>query len=216
MSNVESILIGRVRVLLRDVELGGTQWRDPELIEWFNEACAEVCRVRPEASSAYVRVPLVAGATQAITGASRVLEVVCNSPSDGVEGRALRITRRSTLDNEDPNWMVGTPSATVSRYAVSKANPRMFYVFPPSDGTGGVMAILATPPTPVAALEDAFPLPSIYEAMVANYVLFRAFGKMTESEAMQAKSRHYYDLYLSQIRDTGESMETNNAETRDL
>lgn len=205
-----------MRVLLRDIDEGGVQWRDPELIQWFNEACAEIARVRPESCSSTESFALAAGSKQSVvsTGASRVLEVICNLV-DGDEGRAVRRVERSTLDNEDPDWMAGAKTKTVFRYSASLTDPRSFFVYPPSDGTGSLLMVIGTTPDEVVALTDAFPLPSMYAACVANYILFRAFAKFTESEAMQTRASGYYNLFTSQISDTQSSMEQDNAVTRD-
>lgn len=216
MLTVGTILTNRVRVLLRDIDEGGVQWRDPELIEWFNEACGEIARVRPESCSDTAPFELSAGSKQSVadTGASRVLEAVCNMV-DGEEGRAVRRAERATLDNEDPEWMLGTRKQTVFRYCASLTDPRTFYVYPPSDGTGSLLMVLGVSPVMVETLEDEFPLPSMYASCVANYVLFRAFAKFTESEAMQTRSSGFYQLFVSQIGDTQGSMEQNNAVSRD-
>lgn len=216
MLTVGTILTNRVRVLLRDIDEGGVQWRDPELIQWFNEACAEVARVRPEACSTTGSFQLRAGSKQSVAtlGASRVLEVICNI-KNGEEGRAVRHVERSTLDNEDPNWMAGSKTDTVFRYSVSLTDPRSFYVYPPADGTGSLLMVTGTTPNEVESLTDPFPLPSMYAACVANYILHRAFAKFTESESMQARAQNYYNVFVSQIGDTQASMENDNAKTRD-
>ena len=66
MLTVGTILTNRVRVLLRDIDDGGVQWRDPELLQWFNEACAEIARVRPEACSGTSTFMLKAGSKQSV------------------------------------------------------------------------------------------------------------------------------------------------------
>lgn len=216
MLTVGTILTERVRVLLRDTDDGGVQWRDPELIQWFNEACSEIARVRPEASSKTEVFPLELGARQTVTdsGVSRVLEIICNVIG-GEEGRTVRHAVRATLDNEDPNWMAGAKTAVVHRYCASLTDPRSFFVYPPSDGTGSLLVVMGTAPSEVASLIDQFPLPSMYAAAVANYVLYRAFAKFTESESMQQRASSYYSLFTSQIGDTQSSMESNNAYSRD-
>lgn len=224
---VSQILTDRVRVLLRDIDTGGVQWKDPELITWLNEACGEIARVRPEASSQTVEltgsaVPvagqhLIPGSKQVIPdGGSRLLEVVGNSVS-GVEGRTIRRVERSTLDNEDPEWMSGTRSAVAFRYAASLTDPRSFYVYPPSLGNAasGISLVYSSPPPVVAALSDPIPLPDMYAAPIANYILFRAFSKLTESAGAANRATGFLNLFNSQVADTHGSMEQDNAVTRD-
>ena len=215
---IDNILTNRVRVLLRDIDDGGIQWLDPELIEWINEACAEVARVRPEASSRTIDVGLNAGARQSIpAGATLLLEGICNvTLSDGTEGRVIRRVDREDLDKENLDWMTGTKTPVVKRYVPSKTDPRSFYVYPPHDGnaTTGLRLVVSTAPTQVDAMTDAFPLPDIYAAPVANYVLFRAFGKQIESPDSQARSDKFLQICYEQLGVTDRSMEERSAETR--
>lgn len=214
---VDDILTKRVRVLLRDIDTGGIQWKDAELISWFNEACGEIVRVRPEAGSITQEVALAAGAKQSIpAGASRLLEAICNSVS-GVEGRAVRRVKRSTLDNEDPEWMSSPKTNTVFRYVPSLTDPRSFYVYPPSvGGVGtGLSIVYSSAPAKVSALTDNLPIPDMYESLVANYILYRAFAKLTESQEAQGRSVNYLNIFKSQTSDSIQSMEQDNAVTRD-
>lgn len=224
---VSNIITDRVRILLRDIDTGGVQWKDAELIGWLNEACGEIARVRPEASSVTIElsgsaspvagVNLVPGAKQTIpNGGSRLLEVVCNSVG-GAEGRAIRRIERSTLDNEDPDWMSSARTTNVFRYAASLTDPRSFYVYPPTLATAasGISIVFSSPPASAAGLGDSLPLPDMYAAPVANYILFRAFSKLTESADSQQRAGGYLQLFNSQVSDTHSSMEQDNAVVRD-
>ena len=214
---VGNIITDRVRILLRDIDAGGIQWKDKELLNWFNEACSEIARIRPEASSITQEVRLVEGCEQSIpVGGSRLLEAVANSVN-GVLGRVVRRVTRSTLDNEDPNWMFEDKSDTVYRYAPSLTDPRTFYVYPPSTGNEntGLSIVYGAPPEMATSMDDDVPLPSMYAATIANYVLARAFSKLTESADAQARGANYMQLFNGQMGDTQTTMEQDNAVTRD-
>jgi hypothetical protein len=216
---VGNIITNRVRLLLRDIDTGGIQWKDTELIEWFNEACGEIARLQPESSSRTVELkPLLAGAKQTIpAGDSLLLEAVCNSNA-GVEGRAVRRVDRSTLDNEDPNWMKGAKTVEVFRYAASLTDPRTFYVYPPSSGAvgSGLSIVTSTTPIPVVTLAATCPLPDMYGAVIANYILFRAFAKLTESADAQQRAAQYLQLFDAQVGTTTNVMEGSTATRRDV
>ncbi|MCL1142979.1 DUF6682 family protein [Shewanella gaetbuli] len=215
---VDDILTKRVRLLLRDIDEGGVQWRDAELINWFNEACEEISRLQPESSSKTVEVsPLQQGAKQTVPqGTSLLLEAVCNS-SDGNEGRIVRRVERSTLDNEEPDWMMSERTDVVMRYAASLTDPRVFYVYPPSSGSAnsGLSIVVATVPDKVTQLTDMCPLPDMYSSVIANYVLHRAFSKLTESADAQQRAIHYLQLFDAQVGTTINTMEGRTAPARD-
>ena len=224
---VGNIITNRVRVILRDIDEGGIQWLDRELINWYNEAVEEVVRVRPEASSSTEDIQLVAGAKQSLpAGATRLLEVVCNMPN-GSEGRVILRADKAVLDIEDRNWMTGTRSDTVIRYANSMTDPRTFYVKPPSLGTTSVAQmriVVDAPPTPLAfgddtetaaSLSATFGLPTVYAPAIANYILYRAFSKMTGNADAQNRANTFLTIFNQQISASMQSMEQNNAATRD-
>lgn len=216
--SIENILTSRVRVLLRDIDDGGIQWLDPELLEWINEACAEVARIRPEASSQTVDVALASGARQSIpAGATLLLEGICNVDlGSGEELRVVRRSEREDLDKENLDWMSQPKVGFAKRYVPSKTDPRTFYVFPPHDGNTetGLRLVVSTAPTRVSSMSDQFPLPDIYAAPVANYVLFRAFGKQIESQESQVRSDKFLKICYEQLGVTDRSMEERGAETR--
>lgn len=214
--SVENVLVSKVRTLLRDTDDGGILWGDAELISWLNEGCLEVARIRPASSSDTVIHQLVAGASQVIpAGAISLLEVICNTVN-GAEDRVVRRVERVDLDNEMPNWRSSTASGTVMRYAPSNTDLTRFHVYPPSTGAAGhaLLLVASVEPTVVTALSDNFPLESGYAAVVANYVLFRAFQKQLESPESQQRAGDYLQLFNTQMGVTDKVSESRLANFR--
>jgi len=213
---VASILTQKVRTLLRDTDEGGILWGDAELIMHLNEACLEVARIRPAASSSTTNMIPVAGALQTLpVGGIMLLEVICNHVV-GVEGRVVRRAERKDLDNEMPNWRSSTKKGVALRYAVSSTDPKTFHVYPPSTGAAdsGLVIVAGVNPTVVTALVDNFPLEDIYATPVANYVLFRAFMKQVESDAAQKRAGDFLQLFNSQMGITDKAFEGRSASQR--
>lgn len=213
---VSEVIDGKVRVLLRDTDIAVNLWSDSELITWLNEGCLEVARMRPAASSTTTVHQLNAGALQRLPeGSISLLEVICNT-SVGVEGRAVRRTERSDLDNEMPDWRSSTRSNVVKRYAPSKTDLNTFHVYPPSTGAEGVglLVVSSVEPEWVTALENTFPLDNTYANVVSNYVLFRAFQKQIESNASQQRSGEFLQLFNTQMGITDKVLENRLADQR--
>ncbi len=213
---VSDVLNSRVRVLLRDTDEGGILWSDNELITWLNEACLEVTRVRPAASSDTFELTPVAGALQSLpANAIMLLEIPANMVG-GTVGRVVRRVERNDLDNEMPNWRFSTPTNSVMRYSVSKTDVKTFHVYPPSVGgaTAGLMVVASVLPTVVGDLVDEFPIEDIYAAPVANYILYRAFLKQLESPAAQQRAGEFLQLFNAQMGITDQTLETRSAEQR--
>lgn len=209
---ISDIITDRVRVLLRDIDAGGVQWLDAELIAWINDACNEISRIRPESSSTTGAIPMVAGPKQNIpAGGDMLLEVICNETA----GRAVRRIERHTLDNENPNWLNATATVEVFRYVASLTDPRTFYIYPPSTGvTHNLTIVYSAAPTPVTALGDTFPLPDMYAPVAVNYVCFRAFQKLTESPEAQQRASEYMQIFIGQMGQTDSTMEQRNSKVR--
>jgi hypothetical protein len=214
--SVGSVITDKVRVLLRDTDEGGILWLDSELIEWLNEACLEIARMRPASSASTLDFSPTAGALQTLpTQAILLLEAICNQTS-GVEGRAVRRVERKDLDNEQPNWRSSTKTDMVMRYASSSTDPRTFHVYPPSTGSAnaGLVLVMGVTPTVATALTDDFPLDDIFAPTAANYVLYRAFHKQLESQASQQRAGDFLAMFNAQMGSTDSTLENRGAEQR--
>ena len=194
MTTTVKDILDRAGVILRDTEF--RQWTADELLAWYNEALAEVVRTRPEANALLHTQVLTNGAVQDLpASAVQLLRVSLCVAS----GRAPRRTEIETLDSANPSWQTASPNANVKRYAVDGDNPRQFFVFPPNDGTGSVELIYSVVPTIVSDTSVAFGLPNIYEAVVLNYVLFRAFSKSSEDASHDGQANKYYSLFSEAV-----------------
>lgn len=185
-----SDLLTRVGVLLRDVE--HRQWETPELISWYNESLTEIVRIRPEAHSLMVAQALVAGAVQPL-------------PADGIQllrvslckmsGKAPRRILMETMNTSAPSWQTDTSMAAVKRYVLDEDNPRQYFVYPPNDATGLIDLVYSANPIVATVVGDTFSLPAIYETVVVNYILFRAFGKLSEDHTNSSQAGNYYSMF---------------------
>lgn len=210
-------LLTQVRILIRDdEEPGGVQWLDDELLGYLNEACRETARIRPESSSTTGVLPLVNGVVQSLPqNGFFLLEVHSNSNEAGtVDGRAVRRVERSTLDVENPNWRTDTATAEVRRFVSNDADPTIFHVSPPNDGSGNLRATWAVVPVAVSQLTDDFPLRDIHSSPVINFVCYRAYDKAGEDPSLAEKSVMYYNRYLEQMGLTNQVMEVKSAKVR--
>jgi len=186
-----SEILERAQTLIQDNT--GVRWPLPELAGWLNDAMREVALQKPSASSSSAVLDLVAGTRQTIpVGALMLLRIVRNLESASTDGnrigkRAIRLINRDVLDTQHPDWhdeSVVPPEIQVKHFIFDETDPTSFYVYPASDGTGKVEALISQSPTPVAAtglsLTDYamdLPLPDIYGNAVLDYVLYRAYSK---------------------------------------
>lgn len=168
---VSSIVTKAGNLLLDDSHV---RWGVPELIRWINEGMGAILAVRPEAFANVDTHTLVAGTYQSLpNGSAILLDVVRNIASNDAAGRAIRRTDRHALDDADPNWHAGTPSAEVRHYTFDPRTPKVYYVYPPAVAGTRVEVAHAVLPSEVTAVTDTVPIGLEYIGPLVNYVCAR-------------------------------------------
>lgn len=187
-----SSVIERAQTILQDTT--GVRWpADSELLGWLNDGQREIVLLKPNAYVKHSAHRLVAGAKQALPDDGvQMIDVVCNLGIAGsMPGRAVRIVERSVLDAQVPNWYASAPAAEVKHYCYSPLDPKTFYVYPPQPvvNQGFVELVYGANPAD-ATLTGAITLDDIYQNVLVDYVLYRAFSKESEAGDNQRASLH--------------------------
>ena len=208
----------RANTILQDV--GAIRWTPTELHDWLNEGMRTIVTVKPNAKSESVVLPLVAGTKQTLPAQYITLcAVVRNMGTNGATpGRAIRtVLDRRILDAQIPDWHDSTklPFAPVVQYALQdQMSTREFYVVPGNAGNGNVEAIVGIIPTPVPAPAGALaldidnytatvPLDDIYQGILLDLVLFRAFSKDSAAPDAAGRAQGHLELANQAIQALG-------------
>ena len=200
---IASDITSRARLLLNDID--ATRWVDSELFKWINDAQKLVAMVRPDASVATFVMTLIAGTRQTIpSGGFRLLDIVRNvvavtgnTPSTQVvttPGRSVRIVDREVLDTQDPYWHTATGSAEIKHFIYDNRSPTLFYVYPPATTSAKLEVVYSVAPADVAAAGDTLSISDIYQDVVLNYVLYRAYSKDAEYASNAALAGGYLNV----------------------
>jgi hypothetical protein len=200
---IASDITSRARLLLNDID--ATRWVDSELFKWINDAQKLVAMVRPDASVATFVMTLIAGTRQTIpSGGFRLLDIVRNvttvtgsTPANQVvtvPGRSVRIVDREVLDTQDPYWHTATGSAEIKHFIYDNRSPTLFYVYPPATTSAKLEVVYSVAPTDVAAAGDTLSISDIYQDVVLNYVLYRAYSKDAEYASNAALAGGYLNV----------------------
>lgn len=184
-----------VRELLGDKDPGGLQWLDAELLAWLNEGALEIIRIRPEASAVTVASDLIAGTQQMLPADCLTLLTVDYNGSSAAPGRVCKLANRRQLDATMPDWHTQTRRKEALWVMVSEANPQVFWVYPPNDGTGQLTYTYSKYPTAVAALANAIPVANTFLAPLVDYICFRAYQKQLESKEAQGRAAEHRQLF---------------------
>lgn len=194
----------RASTVLQDGD--AVHWTATELRDWLNEAMRAIVTVKPNATADTVSLSLVSGTLQTLPDQYTMLHKVVRNAG----GKAVRtLARREILDAQIPNWhsSSGLPfNAVVDMVLQDPMSPREFYVVPGNTGAGSVEAIVGVVPQPiplpnsgvldVSSYTTAVPMDDIYQGILLDLVLFRAFSK--DSAAPDAAQRAQAHLGLAQ------------------
>lgn len=192
----------KVQKLLHDET--AVRWTEDELVGWINSAQKEVVLYKPNSITRTLAYQLDPGTFQNVAdkaGFANVIQLldVVRSPATG-GGRALTNISREILDSTLPDWHNATATAVPLHYIHNPLDPKNFYVYPPNTGAGSVQILVAVEPTDLSSLASTLSLDSIYESVVIDYVMYRAFSKDTEHTANMQRSVGHYNAFMAALK----------------
>jgi len=192
----------KASILLLDI--GGVRWpAATELLGWVNSGMKEVVLQKPNALTLTSSIPMVAGTKQTIPSTSiSLLELVRNMGADGLTpGAAIGIIDRNLLDTMNPYWHTSTPATETTNFCYDLRDLKTFYCLPPQPvGTvQKVEAVMSINPVTLTALSQVISLDDIYETVLIDYVLYRAFSKDAEHAANMQRADYYHKAFLSAL-----------------
>lgn len=183
--SVETIL-DSVSVTLLDT--ARRTWLREDLVGYLNEALRATAFVKPDMYPINAFVPVVAGVAQDIPAAGvALIDIDFNE----VSGRTITQTDIALLQEENRFWPAATREVDVENYAADPRTPRMWYCFPPNDGTGSVrMTYGAVPAALTGSSGESLPVPDTYQNALTNFVLAKAYAKTSKKQDL-SKTQAY-------------------------
>lgn len=214
MSFTAKDVLWAARTALQDAK--NTKWTLEELRVYLNDGLKDIAFNKPTACSESVELGLSEGTYQELADGSQMLRVIRNITSDAgttprTAGSIITPIDREVLDTQLPGWHDTTIvpfSATVTHVISDEMNPRVFYVYPGNDGTGLIEAIVSTVPAEVVAPANPLDIesytavvdvPDLYENVLRDYVLFRAYQKDSGLPGAAERSVFYQQSYMQAL-----------------
>ena len=193
-------VVDKVQVILQDTT--GVRWPDSELLDWLNDGQREIVLYKPNAFIKNLAVRMAGGTKQSLPADGvQLIDVVRNMGTNGTTpGRAVRITMREVLDSQLPDWHSETPNSVVKHYVYSLLDPKNFYVYPPQPaaGQGYIELVYGASPTDTT-LGGTITLDDIYQNVLVDYILYRAYSKDTEYAADQNRAAAHQNAYIAAL-----------------
>ena len=180
-------LLGRAAKLLQD-DISNIRWPLAELLTWLNDGQREIVLHKPNASVKNTAFNLVADTKQALPAdAIQLLSVMRNLP----RGRSIERADIIILNQQSPDWHSEPPTVVVKHFCYSVWDLKNFYVYPPNNGTGVVELVYSA--SPADAVENGvISLDDIYQTVLLDYILYRAWSKDAEYASNPQRANAHY------------------------
>jgi hypothetical protein len=215
----------KASLLLQDQT--NVRWSVPEMAKWINAACRELVLLKPSALTANVAILLTAGTKQSLVGASfkstptgaattispiQLLEVVRNLGATGAEanaGGAITGIARKVLDVTLPGWHAMSAGPEIKHFMFDPKDPKTFYVYPKATAEPAMYVEILLSKSPTNTLIDSATalgsgdidagIDDVYESVLVDYVLYRAYSKDSEHTANANRSQFHFQAFASAL-----------------
>lgn len=206
MAVAASTLITKIRAQLID---DGTtpRWTDAELLRLLSDGQRTIVSIDPTASATRTSVQLASGTIQELpSGGNKLLRVIRNMGTGGATpGRAVRVSSLDHMDAQDPDWHTVTATEVIKNFMVDPEDDSIYYVYPPSDGTGYVQINYSKTPAELTSTSDNLEVGDVYQTPLFDYVMWRAHLKDSEMSQPAIATQYFqaFQLFM-QVESAGE------------
>lgn len=171
-------------------------WTEASLREYITSAEQAIVNLRPDAFSTVTTMQMAVGAKQTIpTNALRLLDVKRNMGTDGnTPGRPVNAVEEEAVDLFELTEEAA--SVAIKDFSYDERVGDVFYVYPPSDGTGWLEIAISQIPPNITFNQQTLSVSDIYRNAVVQYVMFRAYSIEIDSvSSRQRASEHLANFY---------------------
>lgn len=191
---VVSDMISSMRGILLDPTPGVT-WLDADFLAYFNEAERAIVNVKHEAVPVRGAIPMAAGSEQVLpAGGLCIMDLYTNA----VSGRRCWLVNRELMDAASSNFPTGAADVDVQEWMKDDRDPTRFTVVPPNTGSGSVVALYGSVPTPIANVAATINVGDIYESIIKAFVLSECYQKSSLRQDL-AKAAAYKQQWRSDL-----------------
>ena len=179
-------------------------WSYDDLLNWENVGERTIVGLDPRANSKRSSILLASGVLQTIPASGiAFIRVIRNMGTDGATaGTGVTGTNIEAMTAFDPSWGTATAAAAIVNYMPDRNDSMVFYVYPPSDGTGYVEEEFSQVPSVTIYDEDGdwesahVGIRENYVDPLINYIFHRAYGKDTDISGNKERAAEYHNLFL--------------------
>lgn len=190
-------VIDRAAGLLQDSTF--TRWPQLKQLEWLIDGQREAALINPSLYVLTVDLTLAKGTKQTLPVDGRQLVDVPRN----TDGDAITQVARRALDSQLPDWHSAARAAKkVIHFCYASADPKHFFVFPPSPGGNAVEVVYEAVP-PVVGLTSPISLDDSYVGALVDYLLYRAYEKDSEYAPNTEAAALHRSSFIALVKGTG-------------
>lgn len=177
-------------------EEGLDWWQSAECLLWLNIGQRYIVQAHPEANLTTEAIALTTSSPKVSlpAGGYQLVTVTRNMGTGGAtHGEFIRQITFEEMDTLLPGWMDTTQAPTtgpVELFLFDPRNPKVFYVYPAMTSAWYVEIVYAKTPTDIASTATAISLDDIWEPVLLDYLLYRAYSKHISDGSAEKAAMH--------------------------
>lgn len=195
------------RVARELIDKNFTRWTKDAHLTNLNDAISAILIVRPDLGRTTTTVSVEAGQFKVTLPDTAYKLLSVNHAAN----YALQFVDIYRLNNNYPDWRTRTAASPLN-WTRNDSDESCFFLFPAPTGSIDVEYDYAEQIRVSNADTDAFPLAPIYELMVFDYMMYRAYSKDGQNESEASKAAMHFQAFTTAL--TGKSQTDANESAR--
>ncbi|KYN88900.1 hypothetical protein ATY37_14940 [Vibrio cidicii] len=184
------------------IDLRNVRWSRPELIDFMNDAIAAIVIRRPDLSRA---TAVVATSSNTVALPADAYQILAVNHIDNVAATFVSINKLNQLY---PDWRT-TEGAPVC-WTRNELDETTLFLYPAPQAEVNVEVVYSRS-LKVTDESAAFPLSEVYEGVVADFVMYRAYNKDSLNPAEGQKAQLHLQAFATAL---GDKTATDNAKAQ--
>ncbi|EOW9224947.1 DUF6682 family protein [Vibrio cholerae] len=193
-------LIDRISRDLIDVR--NVRWSRGELMDFLNDAIAAIVLRRPDLSRATSKVPAATNTVALPVDAYQILAV------NHINNIAAQYVDINKLNQLYPDWR--TTSGVPVCWTRNELDETTLFLYPSPESRVDVEVVYSRT-LKVSQESDSFPLSPMYEGVVGDFVMYRAYNKDSQNPAEGQKAQLHLQAFATAL---GDKTATDNAKAQ--
>ena len=205
MAKTYQSIIDKAEIILQDEDSDQStrRWTETEMLGWATDSEEQIALLKTDSYPVVEAVALAAGSQQSLpTRGLQLMDVLCNMGTDGLtRGNVASVVEKSLMNAINPGWMSDTATAVVTHVIYdSKRAPKLFWVYPKSDGTNYLEIITGKlPDNSSKVIGDDILMPDEYGNAMLHYIVAMCFAKDIDISNSGARTAAHMNIFLETL-----------------